>query len=232
MKINCIIVEDEPLALERTRSYVLKLPYLNLISVFDNGIDALVFLKTTKVDLIFLDINMGEFSGIQLLETSNIQAEVIITTAYNKYALKGYDLNVTDYLLKPFTFERFIQAVDKVNSNLAKPTVNSDKAFIFIKTEYRLEKVFLNEILYIEGMRDYRRIHTVDKKIMTLKTFKDLEQDIPSSLICRVHKSFMVALGMIESVERDRIKIKDILIPISETYKKDFFELIERPGKG
>ena len=109
MKINCIIVEDEPLALERTKNYVLKVPYLNLLSSFDNGMDALVFLKSTTVDLIFLDINMGEFSGIQLLESANIKAEVIITTAYNEYALKGYDLNVTDYLLKPFTFERFLQ---------------------------------------------------------------------------------------------------------------------------
>lgn len=231
MNINCIIVEDEPLALERTQSYVLKLPFLSLLSTFDNAIDALVFLKSNNVDLIFLDINMGKFSGIHLLETSNIKSKVIITTAYNEYALKGFDLNVTDYLLKPFTFERFMQAVEKVQRQVKKDIPAPDKTFIFIKTEYRLEKILLSEILYIEGMRDYRRVHATSKKIMTLKTFKDFEHDISSSIICRVHKSFMVSLNKIESVERDRIKIKDALIPISETYKKDFFSLINQTTK-
>ena len=219
------------MALERTRSYVLQLPYLNLLASFESGIDALVFLKENKVDLIFLDINMDELSGIQLLESIKVESEVIITTAYNEYALKGYDLNVTDYLLKPFTFERFLQAVDKAKNNTAKKNNVQEKKFIFVKTEYRLEKLFLNEILYIEGMRDYRRIHTVDKRIMTLQTFKDLEQEIPENSICRVHKSFMVSLDKIESVERDRIRIKDVMIPISETYKKRFLELIDRAPK-
>ncbi|HXD92542.1 MAG TPA: LytTR family DNA-binding domain-containing protein [Bacteroidia bacterium] len=231
MKINCIIVEDEPLALERTKAYVLKLPYLNLLATFDNGVDALVFLKTTAVDLIFLDINMGEFSGIQLLESANHKAQVIFTTAYNEYAIKGFDLSITDYLLKPFTFERFVQAVDKVQSKFTKTDATPDKTFLFVKTEYRLEKILLNEILYIEGMRDYRRIHTATKKIMTLQTFKDFEKEIPSTVICRVHKSYMVAIDKIESVERDRIKLKDVLIPISDTYRKSFFELINHAGK-
>ena len=231
MKINCIIIEDEPLAMERVKSYVQKLPYLNLLSVFENGIDALVFLKENSVDLIFLDINMGEFSGIQLLESSNIKSEIIITTAYPEYALKGYDLNVTDYLLKPFTLERFIQAVEKVQFNLAKADILHDKKFIFIKTEYRLEKLFLNEVLYIEGMRDYRRIHTINKRIMTLKPFMEFELDIPVGIICRVHKSFMVALDKIDSVERNRIRINDVVIPISETYRKTFFDLINQSVK-
>jgi len=231
VKINCIIVEDEPLAMERTKSYVLKLPYLNLLATFDNGVDGLVFLKSTTVDLIFLDINMGEFSGIQLLESANSKAQVIFTTAYNEYAIKGFDLSITDYLLKPFTFERFVQAVDKVQAKLTKTETTPDKTFLFVKTEYRLEKILLNEILYIEGMRDYRRIHTTTKKIMTLQTFKDFEKEIPSGVICRVHKSYMVALDKIESVERDRIKLKDVLLPISDTYRKTFFELINYKGK-
>lgn len=231
MKLNCIIIEDEPLALERTKSYVLRLPYLNLLSSFESGIDAITYLKGNRVDLIFLDINMDELSGIQLLESTKIESEVIITTAYGEYALKGFDLNVTDYLLKPFTFERFFQAVDKAQKNLSKKDVVKEKGFIFVKTEYRLEKLTLNDILYIEGMRDYRRIHTSDKRIMTLQTFKDFEQEIPSSIICRVHKSFMVSLDKIVSVERDRIKIKDVLIPISETYKKEFLQLINHSAK-
>ena len=231
MKINCIIIEDEPLALERVKGYVLKLPYLNLLASFESGIDALSYLKKNKADLIFLDINMDELSGIQLLESVKIESEVIITTAYNEYALKGYDLNVTDYLLKPFTFERFIQAIDKAQNKIKKKNSIPEKKFIFIKTEYRLEKLLLSEILYIEGMRDYRRIHTIDKRLMTLQTFKEFEQEIPQNILCRVHKSFMVSVDKIVSVEKDRIKIKDQLIPISETYKKEFLRLINHSVK-
>lgn len=228
MQIKCIIVEDEPLAMERCKSYVSKLPFLSLLACFDNAIDVLLFLKTNKVDLIFLDINLGELSGIQLLETGNINSQVIFTTAYHEYAVKGYDLNVTDYLLKPYTFERFYQAVEKVEKSIAKADVQPDKKFIFIKTEYRLEKLMLSDVLYIEGMRDYRKIHTMQKPIMTLQTFRDLELEIPANIICRVHKSFMVSMDKIESVERDRIKIQQIFIPISETYKAAFYDLIKR----
>ena len=170
-KIKCIIIEDEPLAQERVRGYVSKIPNLELVGSFENGIDALFFLKSNEVDLLFLDINIGEFNGIQFAETLKNPIQIIITTAYPEYALKGFDLNVTDYLLKPFTFDRFIQAVERVQ---LKPIneLQALKSYIFIKTEYRLEKVFLNDIVYIEGMRDYRRIHTVDKNIMTLQTFK------------------------------------------------------------
>lgn len=224
MKFKCIIIEDEPLAIERTKSYVDKIQFLDLLNVFENPKDAIDFIRLNTVDIIFLDINMGEISGIELLERTKTKSRIIFTTAYHEYALKGYELNITDYLLKPFTFERFLQAVNKVVSSCEN--INN-KNFIFIKTEYRLEKIFLNEIIYIEGMRDYRRIHCFNKKIMTLQTFKDLEQEIPATILCRVHKSFMVALDKIDSVERDRIKIKEIFIPISETYKQMFFELLK-----
>jgi two-component system, LytTR family, response regulator len=225
MKINCIIIEDEPLALERTRDFVQKLPFLKLLSTFDNAIDALAFLKSNKVDLIFLDINLGGFSGIQLLETNAVTSQVVITTAYQEYALKGFDLKVTDYLLKPFTFERFIQAVDQVQEKLTK-RIAVQKNFIFVKTENRLERINLREIIYIEGMRDYRRIHTFNKRIMTLQTFTEFEQQISPNIICRVHKSYMVSLDKIDSIEKDQIKIKEQIIPISDTYKQRFFKLI------
>jgi two-component system, LytTR family, response regulator len=224
MKTNCVIVEDEPLALERVQSFILKLPFLNLLSSFENAVEALAFLKSNKVDILFLDINMDELSGIQLLESSTIASQVIITTAYQEYALKGFDLAVCDYLLKPYTFERFVQAVDRAQYNLSKDEI--DKKFIFVKTEYRLEKIILSEVLYIEGMKDYRKIHTTRKRIMTLQTFNDFEKEISQGIICRVHKSFMVSLDKIESVERDRIKIENVYIPISETYKKAFYDLI------
>jgi len=225
--MQCIIVEDEPLALERTKGYVEKLPFLNLVATFDNGVDALLYLKNNKVDLLFLDINLGELSGIQMLEAAKPECAVIITTAYHEYALKGYELNVTDYLLKPFTFERFFQAVEKAQLFTTK-IESGDIKYVFIKTEYRLEKIMLQDILYIEGMRDYRRIFLKDKNIMTLQTFKELEEMIPANVVCRVHKSYMVGIDKIESIEKERIKIGNIRIPVSETYKKSFMHLIGR----
>jgi DNA-binding LytR/AlgR family response regulator len=225
-KYTCIIIEDEPLPLERTKDFVMKIPFLSLSATFDNALSGLAFLKTNKVDVLFLDINMDELTGVELLESSKIDSQVIITTAYQEYALKGYELNVTDYLLKPFNFNRFLQAVNKAQENLKQNDSDTSVKFIFVKTENRLEKITLLDIVYIEGMRDYRRIHTVNKRVMTLQTFKELEQIIPSNLVCRVHKSYMVALSKIESIERSRIKISDKIIPISETYKADFFQKI------
>jgi DNA-binding LytR/AlgR family response regulator len=225
-KLTCIIIEDEPLALDKTKSFIEKIPFLHLIATFDNALAGLDFLNNTKVDLLFLDINMDELSGIELLESSNIGSQVIITTAYQEYALKGYELRITDYLLKPFTFNRFLQAVNKAQENLSHRTEEKKPDFIFVKTENRLEKIMINDILYIEGMRDYMRIHTLHKKIMTLQGFSELEQLLPASLICRVHKSYMVAINKIDSIERSRIKIANQLIPISDTYREAFLQLI------
>ena len=132
-KISCIIIEDEPLALERAKGYIEKIPFLNLLCFFDNALDGLSYLKSNPVDLLFLDINMDELSGIQLLENVQFKGDVIITTAYDQYALKGYELNVTDYLLKPYSFERFLQAIDKVEQKT--PVQNTEQDFLFIKTE-------------------------------------------------------------------------------------------------
>ncbi|MFH6968805.1 LytR/AlgR family response regulator transcription factor [Flavobacterium sp. FlaQc-28] len=226
VKYSCIIIEDEPLALERTKSFVTKIPFLDLRGTFDNALKGLSYLKTNKVDLLFLDINMDELSGIELLESSSIDSQVIITTAYQEYAIKGYELNVTDYLLKPFTFDRFLKAVNKAQENLVQPLNTAQQDFIFVKTENRLEKINICDILFIEGMRDYRRIHTVTKKIMTLQNFSEFEQIISPNLVCRVHKSYMVGISKIESVERMRILIANQRIPISETYKDNFFKII------
>jgi two-component system, LytTR family, response regulator len=225
-KYSCIIIEDEPLALEKTKDFVNKVPFLNLTATFDNALSGLTYLNNNKVDVLFLDINMDELSGIELLESSKIDSQVIITTAYQEYALKGYELHITDYLLKPFTFNRFLQAVNKAQEKLNQHSTEKQLDFIFIKTENRLEKIMISDILYIEGMRDYLRIHTANKKIMTLQGFNELEQLIPAHLVCRVHKSYMVAINKIESIERSRIKIADQLIPVSETYKEAFLLLI------
>ncbi len=225
-KYTCVLIEDEPLALEKTKDFINKVPFLNLSATFDNALTGLTYLNNNKVDLLFLDINMDELSGIELLESSKITSQVILTTAYQEYALKGYELQVTDYLLKPFTFNRFLQAVNKAQENLSRYAADKRVDFIFIKTENRLEKIMINDILYIEGMRDYLRIHCSTKKIMTLQSFSELEQLIPAHLVCRVHKSYMVAIHKIETIERSRIKISDQLIPLSDTYKEAFLQLI------
>jgi two-component system LytT family response regulator len=224
MRIDCIIVEDEPLAQERIRGYLSRLPYMNLLGVFDGAIGAMAFLQSHTVDLIFLDIDMGDFSGIQLLESMKISSQVILSTAYHEYALRGYELNVTDYLLKPYTFERFLQAVDKAQASRTR--LGAERQFIFVKTEHRLERLQLDELLYIEGMRDYRRIHTAGRQIMTLQTFGELEQTIPPGRVCRIHKSYLVALDKIDSVGRETVRIGTAELPVSDTYRKAFLAMI------
>jgi two-component system LytT family response regulator len=219
MKISCIIIEDEPLAAERTKSYVAQVDYLQLKGVFESGKSALDFLEKNEVDLLFLDINLGEMSGITLLEKNKIKSHVIMTTAYQQYAVKGFDLNVTDYLLKPFVFERFQQAVEKVRISIEKGDSNGTTQFVLIKTEHRLEKVFLNEILYIEGMGDYRRVHTTSKRIMTLQTFREFEEIFPKDVIRRVHKSYMVNLNRITTYYNDSVQLGSQTIPVSQTYR-------------
>lgn len=225
-RYSCIIIEDEPLALDRTRAYARKIPFLDLKGTFEDALEGLSYLSSQTVDVLFLDVNMDELSGIELLESIQVTSQVIITTAYQEHALKGFELNVTDFLLKPFTFPRFLQAVNKAKENLDKERMEQHLDFIFVKTENRLEKIMVSDILYIEGMRDYRRIHTTSKNIMTLQNFGELEQMIPPHQVCRVHKSYMVSLGRIEAVERGRILIADQRIPISATYKEAFFARI------
>lgn len=225
MVINCIIVEDEPLALKRTGEFVNQVPYLNLVASFTNAYDAIGFLKNNAVDLIFLDIEMDGFTGIEFIQSLSYNPRIIITTAYDKYALKGFELNVTDYLLKPFRFDRFLAAAERVYAGLSKDKIE-EKNFIFVKTEYRQEKINLSEIYFIEGMGDYRNVQTACRKILTLKTFSEFETELPARNFCRVHKSYIVAVDKIVSIEHHRIKIRDVLIPVSESYRDRFYQVI------
>jgi DNA-binding LytR/AlgR family response regulator len=225
MVINCIILEDEPLALKRIKEFVSQVSYLNLIAAFTNAFEAIGFLKANTVDLIFLDIEMDGFTGIELIESLSNKPQIIITTAYDKYALKSFELNVTDYLLKPFRFDRFMLAVDRVYDIISKINIE-DRDFIFVKTEYRLERISFSDIYFIEGMGDYRNVQTGQKKILTLKTFSEFEMELPLTRFCRVHKSFIVSIEKIISIEHNRIKIKDSLIPVGESYKDRFLRLI------
>ncbi|GAB3890417.1 LytTR family DNA-binding domain-containing protein [Larkinella knui] len=226
--MNCLLIEDEPLAMLRLREYVQRIPFLTLSYAVDNGLEAIPILQRETIDLVFLDIEMDGFSGLQLLEALPKRPAVILTTAFDQYALKAFDLQVVDYLVKPYTFDRFLQAVTRAQDGLKTGQRENRNPFLFVKTEYRLQKVAFDDILYIEGMRDYRRIYAGDEKIMTLETFGDLEQQLPPQRFCRVHKSWLVALDKIESIERDRIKIRQALIPVSETYRERFYRLIGR----
>jgi DNA-binding LytR/AlgR family response regulator len=232
MQIKCIAIDDEPLALSKLEGFIKKVPELKLIRTFDNSVDVIGWLKENDVDLIFLDIQMEQLNGLQFLEAASPSARIILTTAYDQYAIKGYELNVTDYLLKPYSFQRFVLAINKVleyfsHSNDNKSASDND-TFIFVKTEYRLERIDLDEILYIEGMKDYLRIICTGKKIMTLQSFAKLEECLPPNRFCRVHKSFIVAIDKIKSVERGVIIIADQRIPVSNTYKDNFFSKIKQ----
>ena len=227
MKINCIAIEDEPIALKKIKEFIEQIDYLNLLEAFNNAVDAIGFLKKNPVDLIFLDIRMKKLSGIQFLESLQIKPKVIITSAYDEYALKGYELDVADYLLKPFTLERFLKSVDKVYNQLSVLTGDNSNDYIFVKTEYRIEKIEIKDILYIQGMKDYLQIHTTDRKIMTLQTFKNLLEILPQTDFQRVHNSYIVSISKIKNIERNRIRIGKDLIPISDSYKDKFYGILK-----
>ena len=231
MVINCIIIEDEPLAMEKLAGFVEQVPFLKLLHTFENGIDAMGFVKTNAVDLIFLDVQMYKFTGIQFLEALTDRPQIVIVSAYDQYALKGYEFSVTDFLLKPYSFNRFVQAIDKVMEKYKlkiQPPAHVHNDIIFVKTEYRIEKINLNDILYIQGMKDYQMIVTNDDKIMTLQCFRDIENVLPTPAFIRIHKSYIVALDKIESIERNRIKIAGQLLPISDTYKETFYNTLRK----
>jgi two-component system LytT family response regulator len=224
-QLTCIIIEDEPLALLRTKEYVEQVPFLHLLQTYDSALKALPALQEQKVDLLFLDIQMEGLTGIQLLQALPQPPLVILTTAYEAFALKAFELEVVDYLLKPFSFERFLSAVLKVRKRMQGASQHTP-GYLFFKTAWRLEKVDLEDILFIEGARDYRKICCTKDKLLTPETFGELEERLPASLFCRVHKSFIVSLPRIDAVEGDRILIGKERIPVSETYRATFYKAL------
>ena len=238
MEVRCLAIDDEPLALEIIIAYISKVPFLKLVKTFDNAVDSIDFIKTNNIDLIFLDIQMEALTGIQLLRVLKNPPEVIFTTAYDSYAIEGFELDAADYLLKPFSFERFIKAVDKVYNkvklkhniegvNDAISISNNIEQYMFVKTGNKLQKVFFDDILFVEGQGDYLRINTPKERIMTLQKFSKLEEILPPSNFIRVHKSFLVAIDKIESISRNRIRMGEEIIPIGDSYKKEFYARLE-----
>jgi two-component system, LytTR family, response regulator len=241
--INCLIVEDEPLARNLLTEYVGKVPYLKLVQACSNPLTAMDVLKKESVDLMFLDIQMPELTGISLLKTLQKKPFVVLTTAYSQYALEGYELDVVDYLLKPITFERFLRAVDKVDQRMkpVRPLENQspvehnpepDASFVFVKDGTRLVKVFFDDILYVEGMKDYVTIQTKTQKIVTLQRLKTLEEQLPANKFFRVHHSYIVAIQAIDTIYKGEVKIGNTQIPVSESYRKAFREFIEKRQMG
>lgn len=236
MIIKCIAVDDEPLALDIIKDYISQVPFLKLLKTFKDGISALEYLASNNVDLIFLDIEMGGLSGTQLLRTLQTKPKVIMTTAYRNYAVDAFDLDVTDYLLKPFSFERFLKAVEKScvhpkDSRKNPVPGGGEKDYFFVKSGYKMLKVNFNDILYIEGLSEYIIIKTKSANIITLQSFKNIENTLPESGFIRIHKSYLVALNKIDCVEGQYVIIRNKELPIGNKYKKRFFDVISLTGK-
>ncbi len=222
MKLTCIIVEDEPVARDILRQYISELDFLELIGEFDNGVSAISFLRDQDVDMLLLDINMPKLSGIDLIRSLSHPPKTILTTAYSEYALEGYELDVVDYLLKPFSFERFLKAVNKVSKQLESEQASGESQPLIIKADGKTYRIEEEDILFVESLGDYVTLHTSEEKLtfnQSLKSF--LEKLSPDSFI-RVHKSFVVSLSKINYVEGNMISIGEKEIPIGNAFKEEF----------
>ena len=234
--MKCIIIDDEPLALELLEDFITKVPFLELVASCSNGFEATTILQAQKIDLIFTDIEMPDFSGIDFIKSLEVKPLFIFTTAYSHYAVEGFNLNAIDYLVKPIPFHRFLKAATRAQ-NLLK-SKNEEEAsivtkeacpdFIFVKSEYENLKINLCDIKYIESLKDYIKIHThKEKPILTLSSLKNFEEKIGKLNFIRVHKSYIVSLKHIYSVQRNRIIIDDNWIPIGLNYREDFIKRID-----
>lgn len=243
MKLTCLIVEDEPMARKLMTQYVEKVPGLVLLAALASPLAALDFLQENSPDVLFLDVQMPEITGIGLLKILKKKPIVVLTTAYSEYAIEGYELDVTDYLLKPITFERFLKSVEKIQevkgrglphpasstaSAPAAPPPAATSEYLFVKDGTKSVRVNFADVQYIEGLKDYVRIHTSEKKITTLQSLKKLTALLPSAEFVRVHHSYIIAMKWVEEVHRDGVLVNGTLIPVSDTYRPAFKELVEQ----
>lgn len=226
--IRCIAIDDEPLALKQMVSYINKTPFLEIVGQCDNALQALPLLKETEVELMFLDINMPDISGMDFFKSLKDPPMVIFTTAYSEYAVDGFKVDAVDYLLKPIGYSDFLKAAQKASERI-NPTgkgseIKSDEKYLFIKSEYKILRINLIDIKYIESMREYLRIHLENQKpIMTLMSLKKMTEYLPISQFMRVHRSYIVNLNKVTTIERNRIVFdQKVYIPISEQYKENF----------
>ncbi len=229
MIINCIAIDDEPLALELVESFVKKIPFLNLLGTFDSSGDAFTKINKMPIDLIFLDINMPDINGLQLIRSLENAPKVIFTTAYDSFAIQGFELNAVDYLLKPFSFERFLIAAEKAQQRIDKNNTihEAHDNYIFLKTEHNIVKLMLDDIYFVEGYKDYLKIHTAAKNpILTLKSMKSMQGILEGKGFVRIHRSYIVSVNKIHSLRNGKIRIKETSLPIGDNYKEDFHEQV------
>lgn len=240
MEIKTVIIDDEPLAIEILINYCQTLPEIRVLKTFTNPVEALGFIHKNQVDLIFLDIQMPQLTGLEFIDTLAYRPSVVFTTAYPQYAVEGFELEAADYLIKPIPYKRFLKAFNKVNPIReeipvidtqpvpALPAMTVEDNFVFVKAEYGSVKIVVNEITYIQGLKDYLRINlTNGRYILTLSNFKSLMDKLPEKLFIRVHNSYVVNLSYVDSVQRNRVVMDTMRIPISESYKKPFFDRLK-----
>lgn len=233
MLLNCVIIDDEPLAAELLASYVNKTPFLQLIGSYNSAVTAIKDIRENHVDVIFLDIQMPELSGIEFAKILPKETKVIFTTAFNQYAVDSYKVDAIDYLLKPISYEDFLAASNKVLewcSMVRKQNIYKEDRFLFVKSDYKLVQIKLDDILFIEGMKDYIRIYTIanDKPIMSLMNLKKIEDYLPSPEFMRTHRSYIVNMKKVKLIDRCRIVFGENYIPISESYKDAVQDFIDK----
>jgi two-component system, LytTR family, response regulator LytT len=235
MKLKTIAIDDEPLALALLADYISKTPFLELAGTFDNPFDAIEFLHNELVDLILIDIQMPDLKGTEFVRTLENPAKIIFTTAYPQYAVEGFKLNATDYLLKPFSYEEFLKAVQKAYKQVelelsTLPVADANNQFLFLKSEYKIRRINFNDILYIEGLKDYIKVYIKNdlKPIMSLNSLRSIEQKLPEDKFMRVHRSYIVNLEQIDTIERSRIVFGKEYIPVSDQYKEKFQAYLDK----
>lgn len=234
--IRTLTIDDEPLALQLVEGYIKKTPFLELVGSFDNPLSAMEFIEQESVDLLFLDIQMPDLTGTDFARLLTNGPKIIFTTAYEKYALESYKLDAVDYLLKPFEYEEFIEAAQKakrlieLEHKAAANQLESNSEFLFLKSDYKIRRINFNDILYIEGLKDYVKVFLVGehRPVLSLSSLKILEEKLPTNKFMRIHRSFIVNLDRIQTVERMRIIFGETYIPVSDQYKEKFQEYIDK----
>lgn len=227
--ITCIIVDDEPLASQLLASYAEKIDDLNLLDTFSNPFEALTFLQKNTVDIIFLDIQMPELNGVQFAKVIGTKSSIVFTTAYPTYAVEGFELQALDYLVKPISLQRFLASFNRYKE-LKEQGISSGKKpkanYLFVKTEYRHQKINFEDILYLKGMGDYVLIMTTEGKVMTLENMKSFESHLPADQFIRVHKSYLISMSKIDFIEKNKIILAGERIPIGATYQEAFWKKV------
>ncbi len=232
--IQCIAIDDEPLALQQMASYIEKTPYLELVTSFESALQAIDWLQENKADLMFVDINMPDLSGMEFVKSLQLPPKVIFTTAHSEYALEGFRVDAIDYLLKPIGYPDFLRAVEKARERMGPvehfiEQIERDEKFLFVKSEYKILRIDMADIRYIEGMREYVRIHMENQNpVMVLTSMKKMEAFLPGDRFMRVHRSYIVNLRKVHTIERMRIVFDKVFIPVSEQYKSAFQDFLDK----